>query len=38
MILWFYNGKRGKYGMKWFFSGYYPLHVAVPYGISQLIS
>ena len=38
MIFWFYNGKRGKYGMKWFFSGYYPLHVAVLYGISQLIS
>lgn len=36
-ILAFYNGKRGKHGMKWLFYGYYPLHIAVLYAISQLV-
>jgi hypothetical protein len=32
-----YNGKRGKYKLKYFFYLYYPLHLAVIYGISMLI-
>ena len=40
VILLFYNGKRG-YNAKWFQYGsylYYPLHIAVVYGIIYLIS
>lgn len=37
IILWFYNGKCGKYSMKWFFYAFYPLHLAVLYLISQLV-
>lgn len=38
VILLFYNGKRGKHSMKWFFYGYYPLHLVALYGIAQIIS
>lgn len=31
-----YNGKRGKYRWKPFFYLYYPIHLAVIYGIAQL--
>lgn len=37
-LLYLYNGKRGRRSLKWFFYGYYPLHIAVIYGISQLVS
>ena len=37
-FLYLYNGKRGRWNLKWFFYGYYPLHIAAIYGISQLIS
>ena len=37
-ILAFYDGKRGKHGMKWLFYGYYPLHIAFLYAISQFIN
>ena len=33
----FYNGKRGKFNLKYFFYIFYPLHVAVLYGIKFLI-
>jgi len=36
-LLALYNGQRGKWRMKYFFYGYYPLHLAVIYGISLLI-
>lgn len=29
-----YNGKRGNFRMKWFFYIYYPVHLAIIYGIS----
>lgn len=32
-----YNGKRGKYPLKYLFYLYYPLHLAVLYGISLLV-
>lgn len=34
LIVLFYNGKRGKYKLKYFFYAYYPLHLAVIYLIS----
>lgn len=37
-VLLYYNGKRGKRSMKWFFYGYYPVHIAALYGIAQLVS
>ena len=37
-LLYLYNGRRGRWSLKWFFYGYYPLHIAAIYGISQLIS
>ena len=36
-LLTLYNGQRGKWRMKYFFYVYYPLHLAVIYGISLLI-
>lgn len=33
----FYNGKRGKYNLKTFFYLFYPLHLAILWGISYLI-
>lgn len=36
-LLMLYNGKRGKYRWKSFFYIYYPVHLAVLYGISQLV-
>ncbi len=36
-LLALYNGQRGKGRMKYFFYVYYPLHLAVIYGISLLI-
>ncbi len=36
-LLFFYNGKPGKYRMKWFFYIFYPAHLALLYGISLLI-
>lgn len=36
-VLALYNGKRGKYQWKPFFYLYYPIHLAVLYGIAQLM-
>ncbi len=36
-ILAFYNGKRGKHALKYLFYAYYPSHIAIMYGISQMI-
>ena len=36
-VLMLYNGKRGKWNMKWLFYIYYPAHLAVIYGISYLL-
>ena len=36
-LLALYNGQRGKWRMKYFFYVYYPLHLAVIYGISLLL-
>lgn len=36
-ILATYNGKRGKYSLKYLFYIFYPLHLAVLYGISYII-
>lgn len=38
VMLLFYNGKRGKHSLKWFFYGYYPLHLVALYGIAQIVS
>lgn len=37
-LLLLYNGRRGRLSLKWFFYGYYPLHIAVIYAAAQLIS
>lgn len=37
MFILLYNGQRGK-GMKWFFYGYYPLHVFVISAVNNLIT
>ena len=37
ILLYFYNGERGNHSLKWAFYGYYPLHIAVLYGISQIV-
>lgn len=34
----FYNGKRGKYNLKWAFYLFYPLHMALLFGIYALTS
>lgn len=36
-LLVLYNGERGKYRWKTFFYLYYPIHLAVIYGIAQLM-
>ena len=36
-LLALYNGQRGKWKMKWLFYIYYPLHLAVIYGIGNLL-
>lgn len=38
VLLAFYNGKRGKYGMKSFFYIFYPLHLALIWGIAYLLA
>ena len=37
ILLYFYNGERGNHSLKWAFYAYYPLHIAVLYGISQIV-
>ncbi len=37
IFLLLYNGKRGKHSFKWFFYGYYPLHIAALYGIAMFV-
>lgn len=37
LLVMFYNGERGKLNLKWFFYGFYPVHLAVLWGISMLI-
>lgn len=36
-LLALYSGKRGKYNLKYFFYFYYPLHIAVIYGIFYVL-
>ena len=36
-LLLLYSGKRGKWRMKYFFYVYYPIHLAVIYGISLIL-
>ena len=38
VLVLFYNGKRGKYNIKYLFYAYYPLHLAILYGIAWLIA
>ena len=37
VLIYLYNGERGKHSLKWFFYVYYPLHIAVLYGMVQFI-
>lgn len=37
ILLYFYNGERGNHSLKWAFYAYYPLHIAVLHGISQIV-
>ena len=37
ILLYFYDGERGNHSLKWAFYAYYPLHIAVLYGISQIV-
>lgn len=37
ILLYFYDGERGNYSLKWAFYAYYPLHIAVLYGVSQIV-
>ena len=36
-LLALYDGRRGKWRMKYFFYGYYPLHLAVIYGVGLVL-
>ena len=38
ILLYSYNGERGNHSLKWAFYAYYPLHIAVLYGISQIVA
>jgi hypothetical protein len=33
----FYNGERGKLNLKWFFYAFYPVHLAILWGVSMLL-
>ena len=37
ILIWLYNGEKGKYNLKHFFWWYYPSHIIVIWAISQII-